>query len=162
MIHLKEGDDLVQVLIYFNRHVVSIWANIAEGDIHFKKKYEIFTNSYSEIIVDHPNFNDVKNNSVISPTKTIILSYLTAVPTSYSFIFDLITDSLKLFNVLPSDIIAIKKEIELYYTMSGTELLNCIVEVQNYEDYRKVFVNIDKCKLIESKVITIIKKKCKK
>ena len=146
-------------VIYFNRHVVSIWANIAEGDIHFRKKYEIFTNSYSEIIVDHPNFNDVSNNSLVSPTKTIILSYLTAVPTSNSLIFYLITDSLKLFNILPSDIIAINEEFKKYYNMFGSGLLNCIVEVQNNEDYSKVFVNIEKYKLYENKEITIIKKK---
>jgi hypothetical protein len=159
MINIKEGDDLVQVLIYFNRHVVSIWANITEDDICFSKKYEIFTNSYSEIIVEHPNFNDVSNNTLVSPTKTIILSYLTAVPTSCSLIFDLITDSLKLFNVISTNIITILEEFKLYYKIVGKELLNCIIEVQNYEDYRKVFVNIEQYKLIDSKEITIIKKK---
>lgn len=152
--NLKKGQDLMQILIYFNRHVVSIMSNIWLDNIYFEMNLENFIKSYSNILTDRPNFNKpiCPNNSLTSPSKTILLSYLTEEPTSFSLFYDLITDSLKLFDINQFEISNIKDELKLFYDAIGNNLLNCSIDVQNDGSNQKIKIDIEKLEVIEKKM----------
>jgi hypothetical protein len=152
--NLKKGQELMQILIYFNRHVVSIMSNISLDSIYFEMNLGNFIKSYASILTDHPNFNKpiCPNNSLTSPSKTILLSYLTEEPTSFSLFYDLITDSLKLFDINPTEISNIKDELKLFYDGIGNNLLNCSIDFQNDGSNQKIKIDIEKLEVIEKKM----------
>jgi hypothetical protein len=134
--------------------VISISANIWDDDIFFEMNYEIFTNRYANIITTHPNFNKpiCPNNSLTSPSKTILLSYKTEESTSYPLLYNLLTDGLELFDITPIQISMIKDELRQYYDAIGNNLLNCTIEIQNFGTNQELKVDIEKCEIVEKRM----------